>query len=53
MLSMMTPSPIVISGPLNQVNSAGRMSATMLATSTHSGNADVRTESMRKTGRIV
>ena len=53
MLSMMTPSPIVIRGPLNQVNSVGRMTARIPAASTQSGNADVKTERMRKTGRIV
>ena len=53
LLSMMTPNPIVIREPLNQANNVGRMSARILAANTQSGNADVRTERMRKAGRIV
>lgn len=52
MLSMITPSPSVMSGPLNQVNSSGRTSARTLQTSTQTGNAEVNRETMRKTGAL-
>ena len=45
MLSMMTPRPTVMNGPLNQVNSSGRTRAMPLARSSQSGKALVRTVS--------
>ena len=48
MLSMMTPRPAGISGPLNQVSSSGRNSASALAASTQSGNALVSAASSFK-----
>ncbi len=48
MLSMMTPRPIGMSGPLNHVNRSGQDSASTLARRTQAGNAAVRNASMRK-----
>ena len=47
---MMSPSPIGISGPLNQVKTPGRASAIPLAASTHTGKASVPMFSSRVTG---
>ena len=54
MLSMMTARPAGISGPLNQVSSSGRYSASAsaLAASTQSGNALVSAASSFKATRL-
>ena len=52
MLSMMTPRPTVMRGPLNHVNQSGRTRAATPAPSTHRGNAEVSRERTPVTGRF-